>query len=108
MNLKNKVYSTFTFLFFLNIIDLIITFIGINRFGFIAEKNENIIFIVNEYGWATLSIIKIFGVFVAGLPLIISCNITDNKTYLKFCFYCLLWLCMIFIFMIINWVLILV
>ena len=108
MNLKNKVYFTFTFLFFLNIVDLIVTFIGINRFGFIVEKNENIVFIINEYGWVILSTIKVFGVFIAGLPLTISCYMTDNEIYLKFCLYCLLLLCIIFIFVIINWVLILV
>lgn len=106
------------FLNIFNFFDLIVTIIGINNYGFSVEGNSNIVFIVSNFGFIPLIIIKIVGVFLISLyyykNIIYSVNKYKYKNikffyyYKYFSLFVLLYVNLLFIYIIYDWVIFLV
>lgn len=121
MNDLNKLFfpKLLIFLNIFNFIDLIVTIIGINKYGLIAEGNLTLVYIISNFGFVPLIIIKIVGVFLISLyykinvDFVVKKAVTDEqKRYVKYFMLlsniCLLIMNFIFIKIIVEWLVFLV
>ena len=71
------------FLFFLlnilNVVDLFSTFLGITKFGYSFESNQNIIILIKNYGWIGCSLIKVLGILFGTLGILYITNRVNKK-----------------------------
>lgn len=79
MKLKKISYILLFFVYFFNVIDLIITFFGISRFGISAESNTILIFLIEKFGFEIMGIFKIISIIIYSIPLIILIRKTNGK-----------------------------
>ena len=85
MNKKLFISLSFCLIFF-NILDFVLTYIGISNYDFSIESNENIVFMVKTFGWTITGIIKILGVPILLLLVNKSLQNLQNNKYYK-CYY---------------------
>lgn len=106
-----QVIKLIRIVYVLNFIDLIVTYIGVNRFGLVAESNSNIIFLLENFGWFSLIFVKVYILPLFFIPVIETLKRIDLKYKRKYesivSLYLLILICM-FITIIIDWVVILI
>lgn len=106
MNIK-KISFFFLFLvYFLNVIDLIVTFFGVNKFGLVAESNQMLIYLIKNFGWEITGFLKIIVVFIFSIPLIIQIKYGDKKFEHINVLGLFILICL-FVYIIISWLMIL-
>lgn len=85
MNLKESLIFLLIFFNFLNFLDLITTFIGVNIYTFTFEGNMNVIWLIQNFGWFGFSFIKILGCFAVSFILYLPSRSTvKNKKTTKY------------------------
>lgn len=101
--LKRIFYISLIFFYILNITDGIVTFYGIEKFGFGAEGNDFLIYLVKNFGWEITFIFKVVGVIFTSLPLGIVVKKAKSFKYLIIPFTGLFFMIICFIIIIIDW-----
>ena len=79
--MKKLFWFLFLSITILNILDFIVTYIGISNYGFVVEGNPNIVFMVKNFGWIITGLIKILGTPILLFQVNRVLNYTKNNKY---------------------------